>query len=383
MVRPNGLRSKSQQYQLSNIESTSITAYTADQEQKRLITYLKRVVLKQHKKRRIQLIVNGYFHAVIRLLRCAESNLEFASECSTHFCFALKSVISCLGKIAAFILDQYESYLDPDVGLEEFNLAGNWKDFRDLQDCSLLKSNKLLSNLLMNEFKASFYDKNQPEITIRKIKYWQRLSHFISENQINACELEDFDHLEFKLIEMNFNSPSFFKYLTSKFLQKLILIDSQSQKLLQLTIFQKLFNQIPLIKDMVYNPQYDDLSIIVNKWFIQEIKFQSKKAVQTSNTQEVVAQDSCKKPRKTTDKILCNLTVDQLALLFKAADQTKIIVARSLSAIFETIDPYLSTPHREEISDSSLRTKTYSVEERDKQLLLDCIDKLARQIREL
>lgn len=87
--------------------------------------------------------------------------------------------------------------------------------------------------------------------------------------------------------------------------------------------------------------------------------------------------------RKTSDKVLCNLTVDQLSLFFKAADLSNIISARSLSAIFQSVAPHLSTPHRADISHSSLRVKSYTVEERDKTLLIEIMTRLTEQIKDL
>ena len=120
---------------------------------------------------------------------------------------------------------------------------------------------------------------------------------------------------------------------------------------------------------------------MVNSWFIYEIEYQSKNTVLKGQRAETSI--SNKFLRKTSDKILCNLTVDQLALLFKAADQSQIIVSRSLSAIFETVAPYLATRHRVDISSNSLRVKSYTVEDRDKQLLLTYINRLRQHIEDL
>ncbi|MDB5143677.1 MAG: hypothetical protein JWQ66_2390 [Mucilaginibacter sp.] len=45
-------------------------------------------------------------------------------------------------------------------------------------------------------------------------------------------------------------------------------------------------------------------------------------------------------------KIICDLSIDQIGIILKAADDTKLIVSRSLSLVFKSIVPFLSTNNR-------------------------------------
>src|ERR1700744_451423 len=65
-------------------------------------------------------------------------------------------------------------------------------------------------------------------------------------------------------------------------------------------------------------------------------------------------------------KVLCALSVDQLGLILKAADDTRLIVSRSISLVFRTIVPFLSTNKKRHISWNSMRSSTYHPEESDK-----------------
>jgi len=84
--------------------------------------------------------------------------------------------------------------------------------------------------------------------------------------------------------------------------------------------------------------------------------------------------------RKFTEKVLCNLSTDQTAILLRAADDSKILVARSMRSVFKAIIPHLSTPYKRNISYDSVRVKSYNIEEKDKiiaikhlQLMIDKI----------
>lgn len=97
-----------------------------------------------------------------------------------------------------------------------------------------------------------------------------------------------------------------------------------------------------------------------------------------------------KKPKGTADKskghnpfkLHCILSVDQLAIILKSADDLRIIISRSLSNIFNQLAPYLSTPYKENLSPESMRSHTYSIEERDKQIAIETLQKMIEKIQE-
>lgn len=81
-------------------------------------------------------------------------------------------------------------------------------------------------------------------------------------------------------------------------------------------------------------------------------------------------------------KLLCILSQDQLGIILKAADDLRIIISRSLSNVFNQLTPYLSTPHKENLSADSMRSHTYSIEERDKEIAIDTLQKMIEKIKE-
>ncbi|WP_183567746.1 hypothetical protein [Mucilaginibacter sp. SP1R1] len=81
-------------------------------------------------------------------------------------------------------------------------------------------------------------------------------------------------------------------------------------------------------------------------------------------------------------KIICELSIDQMGIILKAADDIKLIVSRSLSMIFKSIVPHLSTANKRELSWDSMRSNSYHPEERDKEMAIAALEKLIRKIRE-
>jgi hypothetical protein len=81
-------------------------------------------------------------------------------------------------------------------------------------------------------------------------------------------------------------------------------------------------------------------------------------------------------------KIFCKLSVDQLGIILKAADDTKLIIASSLSLIFRSLVPFLSTENSKRISWNSMRKSTYHMEQHDKDVAIEALEKLIATIRE-
>ncbi len=80
-------------------------------------------------------------------------------------------------------------------------------------------------------------------------------------------------------------------------------------------------------------------------------------------------------------KIFCKLSVDQIGIILKAADDTRLIIASSLSLIFRSIVPFLSTEKSKRISWNSMRKSTYHMEQHDKEVAIEALEKLIATIR--
>jgi hypothetical protein len=80
-------------------------------------------------------------------------------------------------------------------------------------------------------------------------------------------------------------------------------------------------------------------------------------------------------------KILCTLSADQIALILRAADETQILKARSMNAVFKFIIPFLSTPHKESLSAAAVRSKAYNPEEVDRDAAVDALYRIIKKIQ--
>jgi hypothetical protein len=82
------------------------------------------------------------------------------------------------------------------------------------------------------------------------------------------------------------------------------------------------------------------------------------------------------------NKVLCKLSTDQTALILRASDELKILISKSMNHLFKTIVPFLSTPNKADLSYNAMRSKAYSAEERDKEIAIETLERMIKQIKE-
>ena len=81
-------------------------------------------------------------------------------------------------------------------------------------------------------------------------------------------------------------------------------------------------------------------------------------------------------------KVLCRLSVDQIAIILKAADDIKLVVTRSFSQVLKSIVPFLSTERFKDFSWKSARSSTYKMEDGDKTIAIETLEALISKIRQ-
>ena len=76
------------------------------------------------------------------------------------------------------------------------------------------------------------------------------------------------------------------------------------------------------------------------------------------------------------------LSVDQIAIILKAADDIKLVVTRSFSQVLKSIVPFLSTERFKDFSWKSARSSSYKMEDGDKTVAIETLEALISKIRQ-
>lgn len=221
--------------------------------------------------------------------------------------------------------------------------------------------------------------------TIRHMLYFSRLRTDLNFLIPITTSESYFSNLEKHLIRINFNSHDCFDHLTIRIAQVINKMPTYFEKLDKLLLISKELKQQIIIPDVGLHPMADSLVNSLEKWISQEIIYLERKTrdylIPTShNADPLELRSSIKK--EPHSKVLCMLTVDQMAILLRAADESKLLNAKSISAVYKQITPYLSSPFKEEISPDSMRSKSYAAEDRDKAIVIDALHRMVKKIEQ-
>lgn len=170
-----------------------------------------------------------------------------------------------------------------------------------------------------------------------------------------------FTAMESFLVYVNFNSKRCMDLILSRIRSRLgEECRGAKETLLALLDIQRDFAQLHRKEDLWLNPGYLSVGSFVESFLESEINF-------CSGAIRAVGEDGIPNGfrKRNVNKLTCNLSADQIAIILRLLDEERVVDARSLSQVYSTIVPFLSTPDRTSLSPGSLRSKSYHPEERD------------------
>jgi len=242
-----------------------------------------------------------------------------------------------------------------------------------------------------------------PKTLVGEILF-KRLEHFVQAENLSfernkrsisykldlTCRLKEVDYsenviffspLEKALIYMNFNSKEFMDALVAGIGASVRQFDRKELRIMRILEMYKAFKQLHRKPFVILNPKYISVDNFINNWFEQEIAFY-KNCYQYEISLDIPLDPPKRQAfeKRVTNKVLCNLTVDQLAVFIRVIDELRLVEAKSLSMVFQAIVPYLSTNQRHSISPSSMRSKSYNPEIVDKVYLVKVLKKMMEKI---
>lgn len=235
----------------------------------------------------------------------------------------------------------------------------------------------------LNHFiSTTFYES---KVTYRMAFYKKTLLKGLEDLKWEPQDPGEFTELDKLLIYLNFNSKTYINLFTHSLIDKVRKYESSYEKLEILLFYYKAFKQIHPKRNTILNPQYYPLQTIINNWFGQEIYYLKEilhlPLTPLQNRGEMPGNKQ--QSLKVKHKILCNLSTDQMALILRAADEAKILISRSMNEVFKTIVPHLSTPHKQDLSYNAVRSKIYNIENRDKEIAVETLERIITKIKDL
>lgn len=357
------------------------------EENLRLQLLIKSQVFSTNKENEIKLLIKQYHSSFIILLNQTLENQKAAIPRKLILKNTYKSLLVNIDELLSFIETHFANYLSPEEEVPETYLSVTRKELRKKLD-RLKSKHKRITNPVMDILLKRLYrftDTNlRYKIAFRDIFYKKDLVRGLEEIDWNSVNNKAFSPIDELLIYLNFNSKSYINLLTERISQCINSCDNSIEKMDRLLYYYKAFNQLHRKPGLVLNPNYHDLETILGNWFTQEILYLEKKLhlsvvpLQSKKENPVEKQSTAKEKQK----VLCMLSTDQIGLMLRASDELRILVAKSMSQVFKTIVPHLSTPYKEDLSYDGMRSKSYVAEERDKQIAIETLERIIKKIKE-
>jgi hypothetical protein len=360
-------------------EQLAAISQDAAKESVKIQVRIKNEIFALRRKRQIRLLVRKYHSTLIFLLDAmAERQKEDAFQ-NAALSRCGEDIIRCLDGLLSFLEQRYSGYLSLDERMPIVYLLVCRKEARlklkRLQKIQI-GSGQVQQALgaVVEELAQSLSMRSRSRATFRQAIYERTLLNELL--QIDYLQEEAmFALLDRKLISLNFNSEVYINLLISRFMSRLEMHESLSEKLGFLSYYLKEASQIPSSGELFFNAGLEPVKTVLENWFRRELEYLEKQ-MELAGGQGLAGS-----AEKHENKLECDLSADQIGIILRAADEARVVKSRSMSLVFQRIVPHLSTAFKRDLSYQSVRSKSYNAEENDKNIAILTLEKMIRKIR--
>ena len=368
-------------------ESTlSLTSENIAKESQKIQIQLKNEVFSLRKKRQIRLLIRKYHSTLIFLLDNVIENRKNTIFNAPNLSTSIDTIISALEELLSFIEIRFATYLSLDERVPITYLIVSRNELHlKLDKLQRKKWQNEIHQNIMESVISVLYQLIQSnrgyKITYRQILYQKELFKSIDDFDESEKSVDIYTSLDELLIRLNFNAQVYITCLINRIVSNLDMQTTLTDRMSKLLFIFKEFCQLYSNESIMFEPSQQNIKSVLHNWFKHEVAYlereielnaSSRIGVQTKNIDATVALEN---------KIECILSTDQMGLILRATDESRILKARSMSQIFKTIVPYLSTPFKKDLSYQSVRSKSYNAEERDKEIAIQTLEKIIKKIK--
>jgi hypothetical protein len=346
------------------------------------IGFLHKGVLLLLSQKKIKVFINQYHQTLVFLLDRSHLNLASIQPGDVERANCCKEVILCIEKILELVQIRFNKYIFKGRAISENHGTQIQNEllekveklsarFIDAQECRALTS---IIWTVIREFAVE----KPSKVYYSQILYFQGLTSHLERIELTADLQTLQDRLIHLLIGLNFNDKRFVSYYIQYVASKIN--QTQSPKMPELLLFRKQFYQAYVSCDQALYPESPSLRKLIGNWFKQETSFLDQvgtEHVSATNSSENIVINTTP---QTMPKVMCLLSADQIGIILHSLDALRIIQAKSMSTVFETIVPSLSTVQKRDLSWKSVRSKSYVFEESDRKVVIAALQSVIKFI---
>lgn len=364
----------------------SLISENISKESHKIQIQIKNEVFSLRKKRQIRLLVRKYHSTLIFLLDNVIENRKNEVFKAPSLANSIDAIINSLDELLSFVETRFSNYLSLDERIPITYLLVSRKELELKLDKLRRKkiSNEIHRNameVVLSVLTESVKSDTSHKITYRQIIYQKELLKSIEELNDTENNSSIFSLFDVLIIALNFNSLLYVNCLISRIVSDLesqaTAVDRRNKLLWHFKEFSQLYSN----EKIMFEPSQQNIKNILNNWFSHEIIYLEKgmEFTQRANTDIAIREND--RVVANENKVECILSTDQMGLILRATDESRVLKAKSMSQIFKTIVPHLSTPYKKDLSYQSVRSKSYNAEERDKEIAIQTLEKIIRKIK--
>lgn len=344
---------------------------------------LKNQIFALHKENQIRLLVQKYHSALIILLDTLDHYLKDSSFRREEYGNIAGTLVSCLDELLFFIETRYLNYLTLEERVPPTYLSVSRNEMkvklnRIQKKLTADVADPVFTSIVLDNLYRFVQSKKIESITLRELLYRKELVQKLEQHGSEEMRTTLYNSLHELLVYMNYNSRDYINYFTKSIAEKINTLETKAERIDSLHFHYKEFSQMQSNLSFILYPEHENLKTILDNWFHQEILYLEKTMHLPENVREIKKIN--KTPYLLHDKIKVNLSIDQIAIILRACDESHLLESRSMSFVFKQIIPFLSTPAKDELSFDSVRSKSYHAEERDKDIARKVLEKLISKI---
>lgn len=346
---------------------------------------LKNEIFALQKKRQIRLLVRKYHSTFIYLLDKMIEHQKNKVLKSGTWPSVMNAILGTLDDLISFLESRYYNYLNLDERVPIPYLIVSRKEIRlKLDSLKRKKVNNVADshviNIVIASLSNSIDDNEGDKITYRGIFYQKEILKQLDALLFTDDKLSLFSAVDQVLIELNFNDQNYINHLIAQIEVQINSKENVAERISELLLYYKEFGQLLSNEKITLNPSKQNIRYVLENWFKHEIGYLEKKIGLNADN------DGNETYEQTFDladnKVQCILSTDQMGLILRAGDEARILKAKSMNQVFRAIVPFLSTRRKKDLSYDSMRSKSYSAEERDKEIAIKTLEQIIKHIRE-
>ncbi|MFL9829726.1 hypothetical protein ABS764_02580 [Flavobacterium sp. ST-87] len=369
-----------------SIEESRQLLVHINQEAQRIRLHIKQQIFTTKKRSEVRHLIRMYHASFIDLLDGVVENHKSHCENEVSLVVIDQALLKIVEGLLSFIEVRYYSHLS----LNQRVSSG----YQQRTETELLQRMEQLEK----KSKRVFVTSNPISIVIRSLRETMAAETFRKSSYrelvyrkelilaLDNCIEDKTDPALYSVVDevvigFNFNCRNYVVYLKAMIRKELDQYVHAAEKLQQLLFYSKEFEQLYCSAKKYFDPHEPQLSAVMRTWFEHERRYWKS---QESKASKIGEQPNKSLPNigvNPETKMECNLSTDQIALILRAADEARVVKARSMSQVFKIIVPYLSTPFKKELSYQSVRSKSYNAEDKDKEIAIETLEKIIKKIR--